>query len=87
MYFVYILKSNSRGKFYIGSTSDVLKRLEQHNTARSGYTNVGQPWELVYSERFSTKLEAIKREKEIKRMKSARYIESLVNTQSLKTDA
>lgn len=87
MYFVYILKSNSRENFYIGSTSDILKRLEQHNTARSGYTSAGQPWELVYSEQFFTKSEAIRREKEIKRMKSARYIESLVNTQSLKTDA
>ena len=87
MYFVYILHSASRRKYYIGSTQDLIKRQEQHNSARTGYTSSGQPWVLVHSEIHGTKREALKRERHLKRMKSARFIEALFNRQREKMDA
>ena len=78
MYFTYILFSESKNKYYTGSTSDLMKRLLKHNSGHSRSTKAGIPWKIVYFEEYQTKSEAIKREYEIKRMKSRKYIESLI---------
>jgi putative endonuclease len=41
-------------------------------------TKAGIPWKLVYHEVFQTKSEAMKRECEIKRKKSRKYLEKLI---------
>ena len=74
MYSLYILYSPSAGKFYIGSTSDIGRRLQYHNTGRSPYTRGKGPWYLVYSEEYETKREALTRERELKSWKSSRRI-------------
>lgn len=56
------------------SGSIPLKALNIHGEK----TSRGIPWKLVYSEEYSDKTSAIKREREIKRKKSRRYIEELV---------
>ena len=66
------------GKYYIGSTSDVEARAAQHNSSPGGFTKSGRPWRLVYVEDLSSKSEALKREKYLKRMKSRRFIEELI---------
>jgi len=38
----------------------------------------GIPWKLIFNEEYSTKSEALKREREIKRKKSRKYIEKLI---------
>jgi putative endonuclease len=75
---VYILQSNSNGRYYIGHTKSIPKRLEEHNTGFSKYTRNHHPWSLVYSEECPTRSEAIKREMEIKRKKISEYIEVLI---------
>jgi putative endonuclease len=77
-YLVYILRSEKDGSYYIGHTSDLDKRLRHHNEQRSTYTRGKVPWKLIYHEVFTTRSEAMKREQEIKRMKSREYIERLV---------
>ncbi|MHA1753091.1 MAG: GIY-YIG nuclease family protein [Candidatus Helarchaeota archaeon] len=77
-YLVYILKSKTDGSFYIGYTSNIKKRLEEHNSGRSYYTRRKIPWDLVYKEEFKTKKEAIMREKQLKSKKSHRFIELLI---------
>jgi putative endonuclease len=68
MYYVYIL-SCSDGTLYTGSTNDLEKRLETHNTGKCAkYTRGRLPVVLKYSETFATKIEALKREAEIKRL-------------------
>jgi putative endonuclease len=68
MYYVYIL-SCSDGTLYTGSTNDLEKRLETHNTGKGAkYTRGRLPVVLKYSETFATKIEALKREAEIKRL-------------------
>lgn len=56
---------------------DAYKRLEAHNLGMSIYTRGKGPWKLVYIEEFSTRTEALKREKMLKRQ-NRRYIEWLI---------
>ncbi len=78
VFYTYIIYSKSTNKYYVGYTHDLGLRLERHNTGWSKSTKSGIPWELVYNEKFETKSEAIKRENEIKKKKSRKYIEELL---------
>jgi len=78
MYFVYIIYSKKRDSFYVGYTANINSRITKHNTGATISTKSGIPWELVYSEQYVTKTEAIKREKAIKKKKSRKYIEYLI---------
>ncbi|TZF85936.1 GIY-YIG nuclease family protein (plasmid) [Pedobacter sp. BS3] len=67
MFTVYVLHSKQFNKIYIGYTSDLNNRLLSHNQlATKGYTVKFRPWEIIYTEIFATKTEAIKREKQLK---------------------
>jgi putative endonuclease len=67
-----------RDRFYIGSTGDKLEeRLRRHNTNHKGFTGSAIDWTYFHVEEFSSKEEAVNREKAIKSMKSRKYIESL----------
>jgi putative endonuclease len=66
MYYVYVLWSNKLGKRYVGSTSDVEKRVVEHNNGYSKFTKGGMPWQKVYQEEYLTRTEALKREKFLK---------------------
>jgi len=68
-YYIYILEC-SDGTFYTGYTNDLKKRLTAHNESKVGakYTKSRRPVCLVYSEKFKTKSEAMKREASIKNL-------------------
>ena len=78
MVYTYIIYSITLDKYYIGSTENIEDRLARHNRGSSKFTSTAKDWKLVYSEKYDTKSEAIKREYEIKRKKSRKYIESLI---------
>ncbi|HUS39207.1 MAG: GIY-YIG nuclease family protein [Pirellulales bacterium] len=76
MYYVYVLQ-NASGRFYIGQTADLQRRVQQHNGQEKGtgkYTLKNGPWRLVWSEEHEDRVSAMRREKQIKAMKSARWI-------------
>ena len=77
-YYVYIIRSDKDGSYYVGSTQDIGARLARHNQGRSNYTRNRGPWEVVYFEEYSRRADAVKREKAIKNRKRRDYIESLV---------
>ncbi len=79
-FIVYILHSESKDKYYIGSCADISIRLTQHNTGRNSSTKFGIPWRLVYIEDVNSLQQARKRELEIKKKKSRRYIEWLISS-------
>ncbi|MBD3275240.1 MAG: GIY-YIG nuclease family protein [Candidatus Marinimicrobia bacterium] len=81
MYFLYILYSEKLDKYYIGSTSDIVKRIERHNEGWGRFTKGGIPWELIYTEEYSNKSEALKRERYIKKKKSRDFIENLIDNE------
>jgi len=79
-WYVYILYSPSKDSYYTGYTADLEKRISRHNAGWSRSTKSGIPWKIVYTESFKMKADAIKREKVIKRKKSRRFIEQLINS-------
>ncbi|TRZ95428.1 GIY-YIG nuclease family protein [bacterium] len=64
--FVYVLKSNKDGSFYIGKTKDVTVRLKQHNSGVNLSTKSRLPWELVMTEEYKSYSLATKRERFLK---------------------
>jgi putative endonuclease len=66
MFFVYILRSQSTGRLYKGSTEDLLRRMAEHAQGLSFSTKSGGPWELVRQEQFATRAEAMHRERYFK---------------------
>jgi len=68
-FFVYVLKSESGGCSYVGHTSDLQKRLLEHNSGKSLSTRGKRPWRLVYKEKYATRSEAASRERYFKSVK------------------
>lgn len=71
-WFVYMLRC-SDNSLYTGITTDVARRLDEHNGlgakgAGAKYTRVRQPVELVYQERLESRSEAGKREAALKKL-------------------
>jgi putative endonuclease len=85
MAFVYILYSEKPSKFYVGACTELERRLYEHNIGHSKFTSLGIPWNLVYKEHYEDLKSAKKREKEIKRKKSGKYIEKLVGSSAGRT--
>ncbi len=65
-FYVYILKSETKGTSYVGHTSNLEKRLEEHNNGKSLSTRNKRPWKLVYEEECQTRSEAVSRERYFK---------------------
>lgn len=80
MFYIYIIYSKTLDKYYVGSCQNIEQRLKDHQNSRSKFTKVAKDWELKYSETFLTRSEACKRELQIKKMKSRKYIENLIIT-------
>ena len=80
MYYVYILYSKQIDRYYVGQTDDIGKRVQSHLSGISKYTSIANDWIEVHSEAFDTREGAIKRENEIKRKKSRKYIEWLIQS-------
>jgi putative endonuclease len=67
-YFLYILASKKNGTLYVGVTGDLLKRIYEHKqNIVEGFTKKYNVHTLVYYERYSDIVEAITREKQIKK--------------------
>ena len=75
MYIVYVLHSSQFDKIYIGYTSDLASRMRSHNKlSKKGWTVKYRPWEVVHTEVFELKSEAMRREKELKSHRGRDYI-------------
>lgn len=75
-YYIYIVKCSDES-LYTGYTKDITNRVWQHNFSKSGAKSIkGRlPVELVYSEKYTTKTEALKRENEIKSWRRKKKLE------------
>ncbi|HWY98424.1 MAG TPA: GIY-YIG nuclease family protein [Bacteroidia bacterium] len=81
MYTTYALYSKEHDKIYIGFTSDLESRLRIHNEiATKGFTIKYRPWIVIYSEQYSTKAEAMKREKQLKSAQGRNFIRNLISS-------
>ena len=75
-YYVYAIKSLVKSYIYVGLTSSIEKRLNQHNNGQNRSTKAYRPFKLIYTEAFKTRVEA--RSKEI-------YLKSGIGKEFLKS--
>ena len=66
IHFVYVLRSLKDGRFYVGMTTDLDRRILEHNNGKTKSTKGYRPWELFFSEELETRDLARKREKYLK---------------------
>lgn len=71
--FVYLFRSLKDGKFYVGWTTDLNRRLEEHNAGLTRSTRNRRPFELVYYETYASPEEAKNRERALKRNPNMLY--------------
>jgi len=77
MFYIYILLCSDQS-LYTGYTNDIEKRVETHRQGLgSKYVRAHLPCKLVYSEKFETKSEAMKRETEIKSWNRSKKLREL----------
>src|SRR4051794_11855564 len=77
---IYILRSQSSGRFYIGCAELPLLRLAEHQRGQTISTRGRGPWTLVYQESFDTLSQARQRERQLKSWKSHRSIQELIES-------
>jgi putative endonuclease len=59
MYYVYLIESlTTRGERYVGMTSDLKQRLQEHNEGKSSHTSKFKPWKLSCYVAFSDRSKA-----------------------------
>lgn len=78
MWLVYILRSNNQKWYYVGSTNDIVRRLEEHNQQRVSSTKSKAPLTLVHTVEFESEKEARAYEQRVKKQRLLK--ESIVRT-------
>ena len=74
-YTVYIIRSKSIDRFYIGYTSlSMDERLSYHNYKNKGYTGKANDWKVVWVIEYESKSKAMTEEKKIKKRGASRYL-------------
>ena len=77
--YVYILESIRDGSYYIGSTRDLNKRIEEHNSGKSKYTSSRTPWKIVYYEELLNISQAQCREAFFKKQRNRKFYQKLID--------
>ena len=79
MFYVYVLKSLRNNKRYVGYTSKMPEeRLKGHNKGDNTWTSQNKPFKLIFSEKYNTKIEAIKREKFLKSGRGRALLDKII---------
>ena len=83
-YYVYVILCEGNS-FYTGYTKNLGARLRQHVRGKGArYTRMHKPRKLVHAEEFSTRSEAMKREKRIKKLNHAQKMRLARSAKGLK---
>ena len=77
-YYTYVLKSQVDNNWYTGFTSDLRKRIAEHNNGICNSTKHRAPFTLVYYEACLSKYDAISREKYLKSGMGKRYLKNRI---------
>lgn len=67
MFYVYVLQSIQSGWLYIGVTDTIDRRIKEHNNGKVRSTKSYRPYQLIKTEKYLNKTEALKRERQIKK--------------------
>jgi putative endonuclease len=77
-YFIYVIQSLSHGTRYVGVTTDVVKRLSEHNAGKCRYTKGRRPWKVLHREGLGMLSEARKREIFLKSGQGRKFLDSIL---------
>ena len=68
-YFVYIIVTKVKNKTisYVGYTSNLSKRLNDHNTGKGAKFTRGKKWKIIFKKQYKTKVRAMKEEYKLKK--------------------
>ncbi|MEK7546813.1 MAG: GIY-YIG nuclease family protein [Patescibacteria group bacterium] len=66
MYFTYLLRSEKDKSYYTGITSDLRRRLDEHNSGTQRYSRARYPFKLVWFCAFPKKSQALEFESYLK---------------------
>ena len=76
MFQSYIIKSLKDQTYYYGSTENLEKRIQVHNSGKVRFTKGHTPYKLNYYENFKTRKEAIARERFYKTIDGYKWLKS-----------
>jgi predicted GIY-YIG superfamily endonuclease len=82
---IYVLKSKSSGRYYIGSTSNLKQRLTHHRSGGTYSTARMGEFDLVFQQEFETLIEARDAERRIKGWKRKDFIDKMIKHGEFKT--
>ena len=77
-FIVYIIYSAKLNRYYTGYTTDIGKRIIEHNSGKSVFTSKATDWVLKWKKHFASRESAMQEERRIKAKKSRKYIEYLI---------
>lgn len=80
MAYLYILQSEINSRYYIGSTIDLERRLNEHNEGKTPSTRLTRPFKLVFFKKYETIKEARMTEYKLKKKKSKLIIEKIIES-------
>ena len=68
-YFVYIIATKVKNKTisYVGYTSDLSKRLNDHNTGKGAKFTRGKKWKIIFKKKYMSKIKAMQEEYKLKK--------------------
>jgi putative endonuclease len=78
MFYVYILQSKKNGKLYIGKTSDLKRRVKEHNAGQNLSTKSYTPWDLIFYEAYTEHEDVNRREKYLKTTQGRQTIKRML---------
>ncbi|MDA0195475.1 MAG: GIY-YIG nuclease family protein [Bacteroidetes bacterium] len=74
MFYLYIIKSRLKNRYYTGQTKDLKNRIKEHNAGKTKSIKAYIPFDLIYFETFKTREEAVSRERYFKSGSWREYI-------------
>lgn len=78
MYYVYAIKSQNRNYIYVGITSNLARRLAEHNKGKLKTTKPYRPFSIIFSEFCGVRAAARKREVYLKSGAGKEFLKSLI---------
>ena len=83
MFYTYALSSLQRGYIYVGITSDLERRLKEHNSGKNKTTRPYRPFVLIFKKEFKTRLEARAYEKKLKSGFGKEFLKTLIQDRDI----
>ncbi len=79
-WFVYTIYNNKSNKIYVGQTTNLERRLIEHNKKLGKHYTAGTEgeWKLIYKEKQNSRKDAIKREKQLKSYKGRQFVKQYI---------